>query len=809
MTITDGVGGTLLPYILDPTPNAATLNLPATNGVDTLNNMEQVVIDNPTAGTYTVNVSGTTIPQGPQKYYVIYEFITADIIVTYPVGGEGFAPGTTETIRWDAPVSTGFFTLEYTLDNGANWTNISSTISGSVRYFNWTVPNVLSGQVKVRVTRNSISGDSQMPFSIIGTPTNIQVISSCPNSFELTWNTVSGATAYEVSVLGSKYMDSVITVNTNSASITGYPASNSYWVSVKAKTSQAVGERAIAVEKQVGVWNCSLANDIELIGLLPSGNALFNCENYSNVNVTVRLKNIGVNAMSNIGLAYQFNSGTVVSGQYTGTINPGDSVDYSFTSTISFNSPNMYQLDIWKTAPDDNTFNDTLINPFQVYSGTTVTLPYSEDFETFSNCGVTSNCGGTSCSLTNGWKNLSNGVWDDIDFRTNNGGTPSSGTGPTIDHAPGTNQGKYLYLEASGGCEFQEAQVISPCIDLSSANSPIASIWYHMRGTNVGELHFDVLSNGKWYYDVVSMIAGNHGTAWIEQVIDLSAFTGGLVNIRMRGITGDGWSSDIAIDDFNVSDQSLVVEIIADSMPCYAAGPVTISNSAAGTGATYDWDFGTGATPATANTAGPHSVLYSSTGAKTVRLIVTEGSISDTAFKTITLVNLPVVSFTTFYNVNTDSLEFTNTSTDIGSSLWDFGDGSAVSQVTNPVHKYPNKGNYDVVLIVTNSCGSATLEQTVDNYPLGISNVSNDGATLSVYPNPGSGLVTIDIEGLQGDNGDLIIYDVNGKQVFAKSFEVGGQNTSFKVDLTHLGKGVYILGFTSENLTKRVRLVIQ
>ena len=39
---------------------------------------------------------------------------------------------------------------------------------------------------------------------------------------------------------------------------------------------------------------------------------------------------------------------------------------------------------------------------------------------------------------------------------------------------------------------------------------------------------------------------------------------------------------------------------------------------------TYSWNFGTGATPATASTVGPHTVTYSSTGVKTISLTVTD-----------------------------------------------------------------------------------------------------------------------------------------------------------------------------------------
>lgn len=52
---------------------------------------------------------------------------------------------------------------------------------------------------------------------------------------------------------------------------------------------------------------------------------------------------------------------------------------------------------------------------------------------------------------------------------------------------------------------------------------------------------------------------------------------------------------------------------------------ITIENlsKVEGTSISYAWDFGTDATPATANTEGPHTVQYSSLGQKTVKLTVT------------------------------------------------------------------------------------------------------------------------------------------------------------------------------------------
>ena len=55
---------------------------------------------------------------------------------------------------------------------------------------------------------------------------------------------------------------------------------------------------------------------------------------------------------------------------------------------------------------------------------------------------------------------------------------------------------------------------------------------------------------------------------------------------------------------------------------------VTFTNTSTGTsGSTqYEWNFGDGANPATANTIGPHNVTYSTSGSKTVWLKITEGA---------------------------------------------------------------------------------------------------------------------------------------------------------------------------------------
>jgi len=253
-SVTDPTAASFNPWVLDPTANATNLNAVAVRALDSLNNMEQVTIDSPVAGSYTLNVDGFSIPQGAQDYYIVYEFLTDDVQLTYPLGGEGFDPGTTETIRWDAYGNSGFFKLEYSTDNGGSWSNIFAFVSSVSRYYTWTVPNTVSGQVLVRITRGTSVDVSDEVFSIIDVPDNLAVNWACPDSLELTWDPVSGATGYEVSKLGSKYMDSIAVSVNNTAVVYGPSAG---WFSVKALgPNNAIGRRAIAINNSSNNFNC-------------------------------------------------------------------------------------------------------------------------------------------------------------------------------------------------------------------------------------------------------------------------------------------------------------------------------------------------------------------------------------------------------------------------------------------------------------------------------------------------------------------------------------------------------------------------
>lgn len=554
MQVVDPSTTTYNPWVLDPTPTVSSLNAVATRGIDDLNNMEQVTIDNPTAGTYNINVSGFAIPQGPQEYYIVYEFVTNEVVVTHPIGGEGFAPGTTETIRWDAFGNSGNFAIEYSTNNGVSWSPINMNYSSTLRYYNWVVPNTLSGLAKVRVTRGANSDESDQVFSIIGTPNNLNVGWACPDSLNFTWNAVSGATGYEVHMLGNKYMDSV-GVSTTTNIILAVQSTDTVWLSVRALgPDDARGERAVAIQKLPGTFACPIPVDVNISNPTPQDNQSILACMTSSFALEVDVKNEGLNSLSNIPVHYKLNGGTTVSESIAGPVTPGATVSYTFTTSPTPISGNNSLL-IWSDMTGDgNSLNDSVNIQFNYNTAAPKTLPWSEDFETFALCSTASNCELEVCNTSNDFTNLTNGIEDDIDWRTNRGATPSNGTGPSMDYNPGTSLGKYMYLEVSGSpvCSNKSAYLVTPCIDLTNANNPSLSFAYNMNGVSMGALMVDVYSNGTWTTNVMSPLVGDKGTSWIVQTVSLNTFVGNVINVRFRGVTGNNWESDMAIDDISI-----------------------------------------------------------------------------------------------------------------------------------------------------------------------------------------------------------------------------------------------------------------
>lgn len=632
ISITDPGGNNWNPWVLNPAPDPTTLNSPAVRGVDSLNNMEQVTLDNPVPGVYTLTVNGYALPSISQKYYVVWEFRSAAVTLTYPNGGEGFVPGETEVLRWDGERNQGSYLLEYSADNGTTWTFIA-TPSQTTQQYSWSVPNIISGAVKVRVSRNGSSDESDSSLAIIRVPSGITVDWACPDSIRLVWTAVPGASGYIVYRLGSKYMDPVATSPVNEAVITGINPNIAQWFSVAAVTNEGnTGRRAKAIFKTPGTASCPLAIDLEMVEVVsPGAGVLQDCQDNSSVTVSVNVENRGQSPVWNIPLQYSVNGGTPVVETFTDTLQPGAGQLLSFSAPVSLSQAGTYTIRVINSLQGDlNSYNDTVNTVVTVIAGTLATVPFIENFDSLPLCGTANDCEQTVCNMGNGWINAVNQTQDDIDFRVNEGATPSSATGPDFDHTLGQGGGgNYVYLEASA-CFNKTALLITPCIDLGGTASPQMTFWYHMYGASIGELHIDLYAQGVWIDDVIPVLIGNKGNQWLQASLNLTPWSGDIINIRFRAVTGGDYESDIALDDINIIETTAPpVPVFSVSDPSGCTGKTfTFTDQSLNAPNSWSWVFNPSTVTFVNNTTAASQnpqVVFNVAGSYNVTLTATNG----------------------------------------------------------------------------------------------------------------------------------------------------------------------------------------
>lgn len=134
---------------------------------------------------------------------------------------------------------------------------------------------------------------------------------------------------------------------------------------------------------------------------------------------------------------------------------------------------------------------------------------------------------------------------------------------------------------------------------------------------------------------------------------------------------------------------------------------VNLTDHSSGTIVTRTWDFGNGNVSTQINP----SATYLNPGTYTVRLIVSDGTHTDTSSQQITVFQLPTVNFTcdTTTTCFGDSIHFRNLvtagSAPVNHFAWGFGNGIASSD-TNAIYMYSAPGTFNVTLVVqdTNGC---------------------------------------------------------------------------------------------------------
>lgn len=391
LTVTEP-GGSVVhqPLILNPLVAGVANN--AVEGADHLNNIEQVTINNPTAGTYTVSVSDYAIPSGPQDYVVTYDFIPNEMKLLYPMANTSAPANTDMYIYWDAPddpVNT--IKLEYSTNSGATWSLINAAVPANTRYYQWAVPLINSNQCKVRVSRPTMNVESGL-FVINQQPIVSLASSQCPGSIAINWSNVPSATKYYMLLKKGPHFQKVDSVAAGvlTYKFQGLKTNVDYYVSVMPSfVGEMDGFRSKALMRRPNTGLCSSLTpigDLALEAIIgpENGRRYTAKELKTNTPIMVQVRNQDNFPVGNYTVSYKVNAGPWKTSPLF-SITPNTTAQpvidtYDFSDTIDYVITAVVQNNV---TPDPVSANDTLVKVIKQIPNNPITLltPLSNGFE--------------------------------------------------------------------------------------------------------------------------------------------------------------------------------------------------------------------------------------------------------------------------------------------------------------------------------------------------------------------------------------------------------------------------------------------
>jgi PKD repeat protein len=138
-------------------------------------------------------------------------------------------------------------------------------------------------------------------------------------------------------------------------------------------------------------------------------------------------------------------------------------------------------------------------------------------------------------------------------------------------------------------------------------------------------------------------------------------------------------------------------------------------------------------------------------------------------------------------------IEFNNTSTPGCTYLWDFGAGFTSTEA-NPSHDFLYDNTWPVQLIVTNDCGSDTLDTTVVVIKTSIADIQASNLSISEQ----AGTLTIK-SNKPFEKGTLLILNNLSGQLLDNKIQAASNQTSIQLSTQQLSAGIYFITLQSSS----------
>ncbi len=274
------------PWVLNSYPQTDSLRKPAERKRDSLNNVEQITLDNPDGGVYLMRINGFNV-SGVQDFFLAYQYDSTNFFEwQFPTSIDFVTSAQSNVIRWEPIEGSGL--LEYSIDSGASWQTIQTNVDLLSGLFRWNTPSIISKAL----LRMSIGSARYLSDTFtISARTLTGVGFNCPDSVLFYWKKLPGVKDYRVYTLGNQYLEP-ITVSSDSLIILAKKSFPSFHYAVAPLISGKEGMRSYTFNYSTQGVECYIRS---FLGLLDNDTArlFLNLGTLYGINAVVLEKQIG------------------------------------------------------------------------------------------------------------------------------------------------------------------------------------------------------------------------------------------------------------------------------------------------------------------------------------------------------------------------------------------------------------------------------------------------------------------------------------------------------------------------------------
>jgi hypothetical protein len=254
--IHNATGDAWLPWVLNHAAHKDSLLQLAERKIDTLNNVEQITLELPEPGSYTLEVRGTKLSSSQQKFSIAFQYDSLQHFSwIFPTGNSGLAANRSAVLRWQTNLK-GLATIEYKTE-GSNWSQITPTAQLEKEYFSWKTPDIDS-KIIVRLRENQSGRIIETDSFTVSRTVSLKVGFDCQESFLLYWNRINAAN-YKVYALGEKYME-MISTSIDSAKLFTKDQSTALYYAVAPEINGKTGIRSFTINYKLQGVGCYFKN---------------------------------------------------------------------------------------------------------------------------------------------------------------------------------------------------------------------------------------------------------------------------------------------------------------------------------------------------------------------------------------------------------------------------------------------------------------------------------------------------------------------------------------------------------------------